>query len=125
MSVEGDCTARIDADRFEQVVSNLLDNAVTHGEKARPVRVEVISATDTVCLSVQNYGPPIDPAFLPLIFSPFARGETTRGSSAGLGLGLYVSERIIAAHGGRLSVQSTQQAGTRFEAVIPRRLPDR
>ena len=125
LSVEGDCTARIDADRFEQVVSNLLDNAVTHGEKARPVRVEVISETDTVCLSVQNYGPPIDPAFLPLIFSPFARGETARGSSAGLGLGLYVSERIVAAHGGRLSVQSTQQAGTRFEAVIPRRLPDR
>ena len=125
LSVQGDCTARIDADRFEQVVSNLLDNAVTHGEQARPVRVEVISATDTVCLCVQNYGPPIDPAFLPLIFSPFARGETTRGSSAGLGLGLYVSERIIAAHGGRLSVQSTQQAGTRFEAIIPRQLPDR
>lgn len=125
LSVQGDCTARIDADRFEQVVSNLLDNAVTHGEQARPVRVEVISATDTVCLCVQNYGPPIDPAFLPLIFSPFARGGTTRGSSAGLGLGLYVSERIIAAHGGRLSVQSTRQAGTRFEAIIPRRLPDR
>ena len=125
LSVEGDCTARIDADRFEQVVLNLLDNAATYGEKARPVRIDVISATDTVCLSVQNYGPPIDPAFLPLIFSPFARGETTRGSSAGLGLGLYVSERIIAAHGGRLSVQSTQQTGTRFEAVIPRRLPDR
>lgn len=46
-------------------------------------------------------------------------------SSAGLGLGLYVSERIIAAHEGKLSVQSAPQTGTRFEAVIPRQLPGR
>jgi PAS domain S-box-containing protein len=125
MSIEGDCAARIDADRFEQVVSNLLDNAATHGEPGKPIRVEVVSKTNTVCLSVQNYGPPIDPAFLPLIFTPFARGETARRSSAGLGLGLYVSERIIAAHEGKLSVQSAPRTGTRFEAVIPRQLSGR
>jgi len=125
LSVDGDCAARIDADRFEQVVSNLLDNAVTHGEQGKPIRVEVVSKTNTVCLSVQNYGPPIDPAFLPLIFSPFARCETARQSSSGLGLGQYVSERIIAAHDGKLSVHSAPQTGTRFEAVIPRQPPGR
>jgi signal transduction histidine kinase len=46
--------------------------------------------------------------------------ETTQRSSAGLGLGLYISERIIAAHGGRLSVQSSLEAGTEFEVLLTR-----
>ena len=120
MRVDEDCGSRIDVDRFEQVVSNLLINAVTHGDNTRPIQVVVASKPDGVSLKVQNHGPPIDAAFLPLIFSPFARTETTQRSSAGLGLGLYISERIIAAHGGRLSVQSSLEAGTEFEVLLTR-----
>jgi PAS domain S-box-containing protein len=114
------CTARIDPDRFEQVVSNLLGNAVTYGDPTRPIQVVLTSQRDVVRMTVQNFGTPIDPAFLPLLFNPFARGGKPRGASAGLGLGLYVSERIIDAHRGKLSVQSSQEAGTQFEVVLPR-----
>jgi PAS domain S-box-containing protein len=117
------CTAQIDADRVEQVISNLLENAVTHGERGRPIRVNLTSEPEAVSVTVHNYGRPIDPAFLPLLFNPFARGERARGSSAGLGLGLYISERIIVAHRGSLSVQSDQETGTQFHMVLPRLLP--
>ena len=115
------CSAFIDADRFEQVVSNLLGNAVTHGDNTKPVRVLMSAYPDEVTLTVHNQGVPIDPAFLPMLFNPFARANKPAGRSAGLGLGLYISERIIDAHGGTLSVQSTAEAGTRFEVNLPRR----
>jgi signal transduction histidine kinase len=123
VNVEGGCGARVDFDRIEQVVSNLLENAVTHGDRAKGIRVNVTSRPDAISMTVHNHGAPIDPTFLPQLFSPFARGEQARGSSAGLGLGLYVSERIIAAHLGKLSVQSTLEKGTQFEVVLPRRPP--
>ena len=69
--------------------------------------------------SVRNYGPPIDPSFLPLLFDPFRRQRKPEGRSAGLGLGLYISERIVRAHGGTIRVESSQKEGTLFEAVIP------
>jgi PAS domain S-box-containing protein len=117
---EGNCFAQIDSGRFEQVVSNLLTNALTHGDHSIPIKVFLSGRANTVTLTVSNHGKPIDPAFLPLIFSPFARSETSGSSAAGLGLGLYISERIIHAHGGTLSVQSSQELGTRFEVVLPR-----
>jgi PAS domain S-box-containing protein len=119
---EHNCTARIDADRVEQVISNLLENAVTHGERGRPIRVNLTSEPEAISVTVHNFGRPIDPAFLPLLFNPFARGERARGSSAGLGLGLYISERIVVAHRGSLSVQSHSETGTQFQIVLPRLL---
>jgi signal transduction histidine kinase len=121
---EGRCLASVDADRFEQVVSNLLGNAATHGDPARPIVVRVGSvagaeAEAQVTFSVRNYGTPIDPSFLPLLFDPFRRQRKPEGRSAGLGLGLYISERIVRAHGGTIRVESSQKEGTLFEAVIP------
>ena len=116
-----DASAPVDADRFEQVVSNLLGNAVTHGDKTKPIRVTMSATPNEVHLTVQNQGEPIEPAFLPLLFNPFARAEKPGGRSAGLGLGLYISERIIVGHGGALSVTSTAEAGTSFEVKLPRR----
>ena len=55
-----------------------------------------------------------------MLFNPFARGEKLRGPSTGLGLGLYISERIVHAHRGQLSVQSSQAAGTRVEVILPK-----
>jgi PAS domain S-box-containing protein len=121
MRVDGLCALRIDPDRFEQVVANLLINAVTHGDKRMPIQVLLTSQPSSVTLSVQNQGPPIDPEFLPLLFNPFARPGSQRESSGGLGLGLYISERIVDAHGGKLAVQSSLDAGTRFDVILPRR----
>jgi PAS domain S-box-containing protein len=121
--VEGSCAARIDSDRFEQVVSNLVGNAVAHGDPTQPIHVVLTSRSDAVIMMVQNGGPPIAPELMPLLFNPFARDEKLRGSSAGLGLGLYISERIVHAHHGRLSVQSTQEAGTCVEVMLPTARP--
>ena len=121
LSAEGDCTAPVDEDRFEQVVSNLLGNAVTHGDPAQPIRVTLAARPGAVSLSVENQGPPIEPELLPLLFNPFAQGPKPRAAAAGLGLGLYISERIIAAHRGTLTVESSAAAGTRFEILVPKR----
>jgi PAS domain S-box-containing protein len=116
--VQGDCAARIDPDRFEQVISNLVGNAVTHGD-GRGVLVSLASRSDEVVFAVHNGGRPIAPEMVPLLFSPFSRVEKAAGRSAGLGLGLYISERIVDAHGGHLAVES-DGSGTQFEVRLPR-----
>ena len=120
LDVPGPCAARIDPDRLEQVMSNLLGNALTHGDWSQPIRVELSCMPEWASLAVHNYGAPIPVDFLPQLFNPFAREQASRHASEGLGLGLYISERIVAAHGGTLSVQSSAAAGTRFEVRLPR-----
>jgi signal transduction histidine kinase len=115
------CMASVDPDRLEQVVSNLLANAVTHGDPSRRIRVEVHARGEIGSVAVHNFGPPIDPELMPRLFDPFKRARHARGSADGLGLGLYISERIITAHGGTIEVSSTGETGTRFEAIFPRR----
>ena len=75
-------------------------------------------------LRVHNHGPPIPKAALPGIFSPFKRipeGEQPRSGS--LGLGLYIAERVVTAHGGRIDVRSSAEAGTLFTVRLPRSGP--
>ena len=119
--VEDGATARMDPDRFEQVISNLLGNAILHGDSTKPIRVGIASSENGVTLTVHNWGEPISPDFLPLLFNPFARVDKAGGRPVGLGLGLYISERIVDAHKGKLTVQSSLEVGTRIEIFIPRR----
>jgi signal transduction histidine kinase len=119
--VAGECTLPIDSDRFEQVLSNLLGNAVTHGDLTKPIRVVLTSHENNLNLTVHNWGPPIDPSFVPLLFNPFAQVERSARRPAGLGLGLYISERIVDAHGGKLTVRSSLEEGTCFEVFLPRK----
>jgi signal transduction histidine kinase len=117
---ESPCRARVDGDRFEQVVSNLLGNAITHGDPRRPITVCMTRDARAIRIGVHNHGPAIDPAFLPLLFDPFERGGNPLGHSDGLGLGLYISKCIIEAHGGTIEVESKAKSGTRFEVTVPR-----
>ena len=114
----GPCVVHLDPDRFEQVISNLVGNAVRHGDADRPVTVSVAIRDREVRLSVHNSGPPIDPALLPSLFDPFTRRDG-RDRARGLGLGLYIADRIVNAHGGRIEIQSTVEAGTRFDVILP------
>lgn len=113
------CKLRVDGDRFEQVVSNLVANAVVHGDPTRTITVTLGTDDGVTRLSVHNYGPAIEPAFLPLLFDPFERGGCPLGHSDGLGLGLYISKCIIEAHGGTITVESSPERGTRFEVSLP------
>ncbi|HSD22682.1 MAG TPA: HAMP domain-containing sensor histidine kinase [Anaeromyxobacter sp.] len=121
LDVEGDGWGTWDPARLAQVVSNLVGNALEHGGGHERVRVSVRGDEDEVVLTVENHGPPIAPEILPVLFEPFRRGATSRGSShaRGLGLGLHIVRQIVDAHGGAISVQSAEQ-GTTFTVTLPR-----
>ena len=95
-----------DAARIGQMVSNLVGNALTHGDSDAPVRITAMSDAGTFWLSVANEGTAIPPAVMNKLFQPFSRGEVLRNQQ-GLGLGLYIAAEIAKAHGGTLTAQST------------------
>ena len=111
----GDLSGTWDRERVEQVVSNLLSNALAHG--TGDIRIVVDGTGDDVALTVHNRGTPIPPQLIPVLFEPFSRGST---SELGLGLGLYIVSEILRAHGGSVSVTSTLEAGTAFTTRWPR-----
>src|SRR5262249_16427406 len=104
--------------RIGQVLSNLLDNALTHGSAETPVRLHARAHEETFHLSVYNAGAPIDPGTLDRLFLPFERGATARGHQP-LGLGLYIASEIARAHGGVLDAASTE-GETVFTFQMPR-----
>jgi signal transduction histidine kinase len=117
VEVRGDANGTWDADRMMQVVSNLVSNALEHGTADSPVRVEIDGEPpDQVRLVVENGGT-IPRETLAVLFSPFKpRGRNSRG----LGLGLYIVEQIVIAHGGRVSVDEPAPERTRFTVWLPR-----
>jgi signal transduction histidine kinase len=106
-----------DRGRIGQLLSNLLGNALTHGSSSRPVRVRAISDDRGFELSVSNAGEPIPHASLQRLFQPFSRG-TVCHDRKGLGLGLYIAHEIAVAHGGTLTVSSSEEE-TRFTFRMP------
>ena len=121
--LEGDLAGRWDGARVSQMLSNLLANAVQHGRAGHTVTVGVRGEGASVLVEVRNKGTPISAhaqknLFLPLRQSPAAEGEKRVGSS-GLGLGLYITAEIAAAHGGTVNVTSDSE-GTTFLARLPR-----
>ncbi len=120
--VEGEGRGQWDADRLRQVLDNLLNNALTYGSPGVPVRLEVDGrAEDEVVLRVHNEGKPIAPELLPVLFDAMTRGDTQGGQRRSVGLGLFIVRHVVEAHGGRVSVQSEEGAGTTFTVRLPRR----
>lgn len=97
-----------DPDRLLQVVDNLVQNALGHGQG--PVDVHLADEGSVALLRVRNGGAPIPPSALPTLFDPFQRAgdRTARGS----GLGLYIVKSVVSAHGGSVSVESNADATT-------------
>jgi signal transduction histidine kinase len=116
---------RWDAARISQVLGNLIGNAVQHGAEGTPVTISVGGTEQEVCVSVHNRGAVIPPEQLDGIFNPLrtrqAPRTAARGPTGSLGLGLYIAERIVQAHDGRLDVESSETAGTTFTIHLPRR----
>jgi signal transduction histidine kinase len=107
-----------DPDRLAQVASNLIGNAIVHGTGRVEVRIRR-DATEAI-LEVQNGGAPISGDLIPHIFEAFQRPAGNLGTHGdGLGLGLFIAERIVAAHGGRIDVRSGQDEGTIFAVTLP------
>jgi signal transduction histidine kinase len=122
----GDMRGAWDAARISQVVANLLSNAVQHGAPRTLITVTAQGEAADVILRVHNYGPPIAPADLGVLFSPFKRFQSDvprRADVTNLGLGLYIAERIIDSHDGTIDVRSSAEAGTLFTIRLPRSSP--
>ena len=122
-TASGDLTGEWDAVRVTQVVTNLIGNAVLHGASGTLISISAQGEAAEVVLRMHNYGPPIPQADLPGLFSPYRRFHDVDAAlreTGNLGLGLYIAERIIAAHGGSIDVRSSDAAGTLFTVRLPR-----
>lgn len=117
-------TGQYDPQRIAQALSNLIGNAVRHGDSEQPVTVSLSVDSTSTLLSVQNYGEPIPSSVLSTLFDP--EGRYSRYSkndprvSSGLGLGLFIAAQIVEGHGGTIEVESTLEKGTLFRIVLPR-----
>lgn len=126
--------AIFDEGRMAQVLSNLIGNAIQYGSLETPVRVSMRASGADVIIDVNNQGTPVAPEKLAAVFDPMVRiaagahaadGDSAVSSSnyierTSLGIGLYISRQIVQAHGGTISLVSTQAEGTTFTVTMPR-----
>jgi two-component system sensor histidine kinase/response regulator len=119
----GDLSGRWDMARLEQMLANLVGNAVQHGRSGLPIEVRAEGLPAHVRLTVVNAGRIAD-ALFPSMFDPFMRGPAGTAAGDGLGLGLYIARQIVAGHGGTISARSTEADRTEFEVLLPRDPPD-
>lgn len=116
---EGDLKGAWDPDRLMQVMSNLIGNAVQHGD-ASGVQIDLVGTeVDEVILSVANQGA-INPDLMPHVFEPFRGRTPASGVKEGLGLGLFIVHEIVSSHHGKVVVETRNDTETVFTVRLPR-----
>lgn len=121
---EGETVGEWDPGRLGQVFSNLLSNAFAHGVPDTTVEVDVRGEEGRLVVCVKNQGV-IPPDVLPVLFDPFRSGRDTSQKREGLGLGLFIVDQIVLAHGGSIEVTSDAASGTVFCVRLPKvKAPD-
>jgi signal transduction histidine kinase len=123
LEVVGDTRGLWDGLRLQQLLRNLVSNAIKYGEPDAPVRVMITGEETDVRIEVVNSGPTIAGSALEQIFDPLKRGHAQRDSHTtddGLGLGLYIVREVARAHGGDVEMRSDMQE-TVFAVRLPRR----
>ncbi|SEM75674.1 Signal transduction histidine kinase [Stigmatella aurantiaca] len=109
-----------DGDRTAQVLTNLISNALHYSPPGTPVRVRADEEGTEGVLEVHNEGAPIPAELVPRLFQPMQRGDKERNTvGRSVGLGLYIVDHIVRAHGGRVEVKSVEGEGTRFTVRMP------
>jgi PAS domain S-box-containing protein len=112
-----------DRARIQRVMTNLLTNAIKHGAFDQPVTLTLDgSSDDVVWFSVHNRGNPMPSDLLPRAFEPFTVGtQPADGRRRQMGLGLFIVEHLVNAHGGKVSAASSAEEGTTFIVTLPRK----
>jgi signal transduction histidine kinase len=121
----GRLDAQADVPRLQQALSNLLSNAVQHGDRHSPIFFSAAGNDHAVVLKITNAGKPIaahalQSIFEPLVQAPNATEEPHERSKTSLGLGLFIVREIVRGHGGEVTVQTSIESGTVFTITLPR-----
>jgi signal transduction histidine kinase len=125
LETSGELRGQFDGERLQQVLANLLDNAVQHGTGLEPITLRAYGERDRVTVQVRNFGRPIPADQLQVIFEPLvqippADASPSGAAAGGLGLGLYIAAEIVKMHGGTIMAESSVRDGTVFSAHLPR-----
>ena len=120
MDVSGDCSGTWDSGRIQQLLNNLIVNAVNYGEPGKAIRVALHGGPKDVSLTVENAGDTIDGDTLSHLFEPMRRGSGQGAKQdSGLGLGLFIASEITRAHGGVITAESKGRR-TVFSVSLPK-----
>lgn len=129
--ISGNLRGVWDGPRISQAVSNLLSNAVQHGDPNTSIKVALHGEKERVIWTIQNHSEVIPVAKLRTLFDPVKRfairstEQRVLGNMKNLGLGLYVAREIVKAHDGKIEVISTKAEGVTFTITLPRQVPHR
>lgn len=117
----GEYHVKLDSKRFYQIIRNLVDNAVKYGSGLNlRISVKLYEADKFICLDIADNGPGINAESLPHLFDRFYRAESGRTKDLNsTGLGLAIAKELTLAHGGRISVSSTEKEGSCFTVALP------
>jgi len=119
---EGQLVAKVDPLRFQQVVRNVLANAVRFSPDGATIELRGdIDASNQIVVTVRDHGPGIPPAELEKIFEAFVQSSKTKDGSGGTGLGLAICRKIVEAHGGSIHADNAEGGGSRFTIAVPAR----
>jgi len=122
----GNLNGSVDPARFQQVLSNLLNNAAKYAQSPSPITLSASGGRqETITIRVKNYGNPIPPESLQVIFDPLVQvssngSESDSYRSTSLGLGLFIAREIVEGHNGTIEANSSENGGTVFTIEIPR-----
>jgi signal transduction histidine kinase len=109
-----------DPERVGQALGNLLGNAAQHGLRGALISVMLTTTSDVAEISVHNFGPAIAPTLISRLFEPLARSPGAPERAGSIGLGLFIADHIVRAHGGSIRVTSDAERGTTFTMSLPR-----
>lgn len=115
----GNGSARLDADRIQQIIGNLVANSVAYGDLQQPITITSRLENHIASLCVHNAGPAIPEALRSVLFEPMTRGTEGDSDMRSVGLGLFIVREIAKAHGGDVRVSSDALDGTTFDIHFP------
>ena len=119
VEVAEDLLAEVDPTRIARAVANLLGNAIKYSPAGGEIAVTLTREDDSAVLAVRDQGIGIPAADLPRIFERFHRGSNVAGQIAGAGIGLAGARQIVEQHGGAITVESREGAGSTFTVRLP------
>jgi signal transduction histidine kinase len=121
LELNGDLDTMVFADRYkiDQVVTNLVNNAVKYAPESKIIKLHISKAQDFVKVVVQDFGPGIPESKIPHLFDRYYRADTAGYQYSGLGLGLYICADIIRRHKGGIGVESKEGVGSKFWFTLP------